>query len=129
MKKHFSFTIGLFLVIFTSLHCFAASPKDPELSGKLGNGIRTIEVRASRYKFEPDPIAARLGEKVRLVVTSTDVVHGLSIPDYGINISLPEKEAVSAEFVADKAGVFHIFCSIYCGTGHSNMRGTLIVQE
>lgn len=25
MKKHFSFIIGLFLVMFTSLHCFAAS--------------------------------------------------------------------------------------------------------
>jgi len=146
MKKLFSFIIGLFLAMFTSLHCFAASPaeeqyakghphkttreisKNPELSGKLENGIRTIEVMASRYKFEPDPIVVRLGEKVRLVVTSTDVAHGLAISESKVNISVPAGETRSVEFIADKQGKLHAHCIVYCGPGHDHMHASFIVK-
>lgn len=99
------------------------------LSGKVdANGIRVIEVRASRYKFEPDPIVVKLGEKVRLLVTSTDVAHGLAITELKVNISVPAGETREIEFIADKKGTFHMHCSVYCGPGHGHMHGALIVQ-
>ena len=146
MKKHFSFIIGLFLVMFTSLHCFAASQaeeqyakgrhhkttreisKNPELSGKLENGIRIIEVKASRYKFEPDPIVVRLGEKVRLVITSTDVAHGIAIQEFNVKLSVPAGKTERIEFVANKQGEFHAYCSVYCGPGHGHMHASFIVE-
>ncbi len=144
--KHFSFIIGLFLVMFTSLYCFTASQaeeqyakarrhktireisKNPELSGKLEDGIRTIEVKASRYKFEPDPIVVKLGEKVRLVVTSTDVAHGIAISEFKVKLSVPAGKTESVEFVADKQGEFHAYCSVYCGPGHGHMHASFIVK-
>jgi heme/copper-type cytochrome/quinol oxidase subunit 2 len=36
-------------------------------------------------------------------------------------------DAVTVEFVADRAGTFDITCSEYCGTGHRAMKGKLIV--
>lgn len=133
MKKYLSFIIGLFLVMFMSLHCFAASPaeeisKHPEVSGKLDNGIRVIAVKASRYKFEPDPIVVRLGEKVRLVVTSTDVAHGIVIQEFNVKLSIPAGKTERIEFIADKQGEFQAYCSVYCGSGHGRMRASFIVK-
>jgi cytochrome c oxidase subunit 2 len=102
--------------------------KNLELSGKVENGIRVIEVKASQYKFEPDPIIVRLGEKVRLVVTSIDVAHGLAIPEFNINLPVAAGKIESLEFIADKKGLFHVHCSVYCGSGHAHMHASFIVQ-
>ncbi|MFA4889031.1 MAG: cupredoxin domain-containing protein [Candidatus Omnitrophota bacterium] len=144
MKKNFSFIIALFLLAFVSSYCFAANPieeqhhksrhqqkkegEEFELSGKLENGIRIIEVKASRYKFEPDPIVVRLGEKVRLIVTSTDVAHGIAIQEFNVKLSVPAGETERIEFIADKQGEFHAYCSVYCGPGHGHMHASFIVK-
>ena len=36
-------------------------------------------------------------------------------------------EAVTVEFVADRAGSFDFTCAEYCGTGHARMKGRLVV--
>ncbi len=147
MKKHFSFLIGLFLVMFMGLYCLAASTAQEqsakggrrhkmtreysdhsEFSGKLENGIRVIEIKAARYKFEPDPIVVRLGEKVHLVVTSTDVAHGIVISEFKINLAVPAGKTESVEFMADKKGSFYAYCSVYCGFGHGQMRASFVVK-
>jgi cytochrome c oxidase subunit 2 len=102
---------------------------DVSLSGVVENGLRVIEVKASQYKFEPDPIVVKLGERVRLVVTSADVAHGIAIDDFNVNLSVPEKQTKEVEFTADKKGTFHAHCSVYCGTGHARMHGAFIVKE
>ena len=101
---------------------------DYELSGKIEDGARIVEVKASRYKFEPDPIVVKYGEKVRLVATSADVEHGIAIAEFGVNLSMPQGKASVAEFIADKKGRFHVRCSVYCGPGHGHMHGELIVK-
>ena len=67
------------------------------------------------------------GDKVRLLVTSLDVPHGLSIPEYGINERLDPGKTVTVEFTADKTGSFTAFCSVFCGAGHSKMGGQIVV--
>lgn len=138
MKKYFISIVALFLLMLASSYGFAASPKDEqqqktdgariELSGKVENGIRIVELKASRYKFEPDPIVVALGEKVRLVVTSLDVAHGMAIPEFNVNLSVPAGKTETVEFVADKKGDFRAFCNIYCGPGHAGMQASFIVK-
>lgn len=144
MRKHFIFISALFLLVFGSSYCFAANPMEeqhhkshlqPEkeeaelkLSGKLENGIRVIEVKASRYKFEPDPIVVRLGERARLVVTSTDVAHGIAISEFNVKLSVPAGKTESVDFVADKKGSFRTYCSVYCGPGHGHMQASLVIK-
>lgn len=99
-----------------------------ELSGWVEDGVRVIEVKASRYQFEPDPIIVKLNELVRLVVSSTDVTHGLAISEFKVNISIPAGKIASVEFIADKKGTFHAYCSVYCGPGHGHMHANFIVQ-
>ncbi|MEK6727848.1 MAG: DUF1573 domain-containing protein [Candidatus Omnitrophota bacterium] len=101
----------------------------PALSGEMQNGVRLIKVIASKYKFTPDPIVIKSGEKARLSITSVDITHGLAISEFNVNAVIRPKETAVVEFVADKEGKFKIFCSVYCGPGHSHMQGTLTVLK
>jgi heme/copper-type cytochrome/quinol oxidase subunit 2 len=90
--------------------------------------IREIEVTAKQFEFSPNPIRVKLGENVRLKITSIDVTHGFSLPEFGINETLNPNETVSVEFQATKKGEFPFTCSVFCGSGHTGMKGTLIVE-
>lgn len=136
MRKYGSVFIILNLFLIITAYSFAepimqkeaASSSDAAVSGKLENGIRVVEVKAQKYKFIPDPIVVNLGEKVRLVVTSLDVTHGLAIDEFGINIILNPHQVRTVEFTANKKGAFRIYCSVYCGSGHEHMQANLIVK-
>jgi len=105
-----------------------AGTVESSLSGRLENGVRVIELKASKFKFEPDPIVVKKGEKIRFVAKSTDVTHGIAIPEFKVNLVMPtDKEAV-VEFIADKTGEFRTNCSVFCGMGHGKMKGKLIVK-
>ena len=125
--------IVLVLIIFVSPFFITAcsvkgNEHNTELSGKVENGVRIINVSAYRYKFEPDPIMVRSGEKVRLLVTAADVSHGLAIPDFKVNLAVDADKTGSVEFIADKKGTFQAHCSVYCGSGHGHMHAAFIVK-
>ncbi len=87
-----------------------------------------VEMVARQFSFEPNTIRVKRGDKVRLKIKSVDVVHGLALPDFGVNEVLEPGKEVTVEFVATEKGTFPFICSIYCGAGHSSMRGQLIVE-
>ena len=89
---------------------------------------RTVEVVVKRFSFEPARVEVTEGERVRLVVKSGDGVHGIEIKKFKINQKVPRGgEAVTIEFVAAAAGEYPILCSEYCGDGHEDMKGMLVV--
>ena len=89
---------------------------------------RTIEVLARRFTFEPSQIEATEGERLRIVVRSGDGVHGFEIEKFKVSEEIPRGgEPVVIEFTVDDAGTFPIVCSLFCGDGHGDMKGALIV--
>jgi cytochrome c oxidase subunit 2 len=89
---------------------------------------RTIEVVAKKFEFEPSRIEVTEGERVKLVVKSADGVHGVAIKKFKVSKRVPRGgEPVTIEFVASAAGEYPILCSEYCGDGHEDMKGTLVV--
>jgi len=90
--------------------------------------VKEFKITAKQFEFEPSTIEVNKGDKVRLIVTSTDVPHGIAIKEYGINEQLLVGKPVTIEFTADKEGSFTAYCSVFCGSGHSNMKGKLIVK-
>ena len=95
--------------------------------GNTGN-VKEISITARQWGFDPNPIVVNKGDKVKLNIKSIDVTHGFSLPDFGINSKLNPGQTTTVEFTADKTGTFTFFCSVQCGEGHSNMKGTLIVN-
>jgi cytochrome c oxidase subunit II len=90
---------------------------------------RVIEVVAKRFAFEPAEVEVTVGEKVTLAVRSADGVHGVEIKKFKVKKEIPRGgEPVMIEFTATEAGRFPIVCSEYCGNGHDDMKGTLVVN-
>ena len=91
---------------------------------------RTIEVSAGEFRFQPDVIEVTEGERVVIKARVTDGrKHGFAIKELGVKAALPKTgEAVPIEFVAGAPGTYTIACSVYCGSGHSRMKGRLVVS-
>lgn len=98
-------------------------------SGTQEEPPRTIAIVATRFAFEPSRIEVTEGERVRLVLTSGDGVHGIEIKKFKVNAKIPRGgDPVTIEFVATAAGQYPILCSEYCGKGHDSMKGLLVVN-
>ena len=110
------------LVSALSSVCIAKAPSDSA-------GEREIKITARKYQFSPKTISVSRGERVRLVVTAEDVDHGFGIHEFGIEQEIKAKQTKVIELTADKVGRFEFVCSEYCGEGHNDMTGVLIVTE
>ncbi|TSC84375.1 MAG: cytochrome c oxidase subunit II [Parcubacteria group bacterium Gr01-1014_13] len=92
-------------------------------------GLRTeFIITAKQWSFSPSVIKVKKGDTVVLKLTSSDVKHSISIPDFGITAEIKPKETKTIEFVADKVGTFKFICGMPCGVGHMGMTGTIVVE-
>lgn len=90
---------------------------------------RTIEVTASRFTFTPNVIMAKAGERVVLEVKSVDFIHGMNFPDFKIRADLIPGRVNRIELPAQQAGIYEFLCDNFCGDGHEDMHGKLVVTD
>ena len=96
--------------------------------GETAADVKMFDVIASKFKFEPATITVAQGDRVRLRLHSADRTHAFAIKALRVKTLIPSGgEAVTVEFVADRAGSFDFTCAEYCGTGHARMKGRLVV--
>src|SRR5580765_1470699 len=89
--------------------------------------VHEIQVTASRFAFAPDAIQVNAGEPVRIVIRSSDGVHGFAIQKLKINVLVPKGgDPAIVEFTAPPAGRYDIDCSEFCGRGHGSMKAALV---
>ncbi len=88
---------------------------------------RHLRIKASQFKYTPSVISVNPGDRVTIDLTTTDVVHGLYVDDYGLNITADPGQTTRLTFVADKAGTFALRCFAPCGPLHPFMVGKLNV--
>ena len=67
------------------------------------------------------PMVVPVGKRVRLLVTSNDVIHGWYVPQLGINQYGIPGFVKDTWFTADRAGVYRGQCSQICGKEHGYM--------
>jgi cytochrome c oxidase subunit 2 len=79
--------------------------------------------------MEKPLIEVSKGDLVVLKLTSSDVVHGFSLKDFGVFITegIHPGKVRLVSFRADKVGSFTFSCNAICGDNHKNMQGTLVV--
>lgn len=118
-------------------------PKSKEKPGiRMKDGVKEIHVKAFSYGYIPRQIRVNKGDKVRIFVTNIDRAAGITKnPDvtmgfliygpYGLrtNLDAPRGVTAVAEFVADIAGEYAIFCQHFCGPLHLEMRGSFFVDD
>ena len=87
-----------------------------------------IRISAKKFEFHPDKVTARVGRPVTLVLTSEDRIHGFKMPDLGLRADIVPGQETRLTLVPDKPGRFAFLCDVFCGDGHEDMEGTLIVE-
>lgn len=91
--------------------------------------IKEFAIVGRQYTWDPTVIKVKQGDTVRLKITSKDVLHGIVIPELGIdNTDIPVGETKTVEFTASKKGRFEFLCSTFCGDRHIDMTGVIIVE-
>jgi len=137
VKKEFAALVFLLLLLVACRQQTATQPQP--LPAQLSQSAQTVpsqpegalkefSINAKKWVFDPATIEVNRGDRVRLRITSSDVTHGIGIAEYGVNVELPANQEVVVDFTADRAGEFPFFCTVFCGKGHSDMRGLLIVR-
>ncbi len=94
-----------------------ATPRD-QIEEYAGPG----KAKNENYLLEVDrPLVVPVGKKVRLLVTSNDVIHGWYVPQLGVNQYGIPGFVKDAWFTADKPGIYRGQCSQICGKEHAYM--------
>lgn len=106
------------------------------------DGVKEVRVKAFSYGYIPRQVRVNKGDKVRLIVTNIDKAAGITknpevIMGYNINgpyglktmITSPRGVSAVAEFVADFAGEWEVYCQHFCGPLHLEMRGAFFVDD
>ncbi len=78
---------------------------------------------------EINELHLKVGQKVKITVTSEDVIHSFGVPAFRDKIDAVPGRYVSTWYHPTKPGRYHLFCDQLCGIGHSQMIGTVIVME
>ena len=70
-----------------------------------------------------------VGRKIKLTMTTEDVLHDFSIPAFRTKADVVPGRYTYLWFEATKPGKYHLFCAEYCGLNHSGMGGWIYVME
>jgi cytochrome c oxidase subunit 2 len=83
-----------------------------------GNGVR-----------ENNTLHVPVGRPIKLTMISQDVLHAFYIPAFRVQEHVVPGRYTQLWFTATKAGEYHLFCNMYCGTQHSEMGGKVVAME
>jgi cytochrome c oxidase subunit 2 len=97
---------------------------------RTGEDEYDVYVLAQRFSYQPgtgQPIRIPAGSTVTFHVASKDVLHGFELAGTNVNtMAIPGQVAtLTAEF--DEPDQYGIICNEYCGEGHHEMAGEVVV--
>ena len=90
---------------------------------------QVIKIVAKKFDYTPNVIKLKKGVPVVLEFTTLDIIMGFKVPDLGIRTDIVPGKVSRVRLVPDKVGTFPFVCDIFCGSGHEDMTGTIIVSE
>ena len=90
---------------------------------------RVIHINAKKFDFSPDSITLKKGEPVVFEISSADREHGFNLRAFGVRANISPGKVSRIRFTPDKTGKFTFSCDVFCGDGHEEMTGTVVVTE
>ncbi|MBI1899072.1 MAG: cytochrome c oxidase subunit II [Acidobacteria bacterium] len=97
-----------------------------------------VQVTAKKWQWQfeyPDgmrtlnELHVPLGKPVRLVMTAEDVLHSFYVPSFRVKHDVIPNRYTEVWFEPTKAGTHQVFCTEYCGKGHSDMLAKIVVED
>jgi cytochrome c oxidase subunit 2 len=102
-----------------------------EYRGRIIPEGEDIYLAAIQWAWIPNELRLKAGVTYRIIISSGDVLHGFSlIGDDGTvyNLMVMPGMAYVMYIKFDKPGVYEVRCNEFCGLGHQNMVGRIIVE-
>jgi cytochrome c oxidase subunit 2 len=104
-------------LIFTVASSFADQPE------------QVIKITAKKFEYSPNEIRVKKGVPIVLELTSLDRLHGFNCPEWNIRSDINPGQVATVRFTPQQSGTFEFFCDNFCGEGHDNMTGKIIVED
>jgi cytochrome c oxidase subunit 2 len=92
-------------------------------------GEQVVHVTARKFAYEPSRIVVHRGVPVVLELTALDREHGFKLPALGLSARIEPGTTTELRFVPTTTGEFPFACNVFCGSGHDDMAGELVVVE
>lgn len=124
--------LGLALFTFfwsTAVFFNIARPPDNALQMYVVGKQWMWKVQHPEGVREINSLHVPLGQPVKLLMATEDVIHSFYIPAFRMKADVVPGKYTSMWFKPTKTGTFHLFCAEYCGTKHSGMIGEVVVME
>jgi cytochrome c oxidase subunit 2 len=86
-----------------------------------------IRITARKWSFTPDEIHLIVGQPVILELVSLDVTHGFNAPDLGVRVDVERGKSIQIPVRPERVGTFTFHCDVFCGDGHEEMSGRIVV--
>ncbi len=99
-----------------------------ETSEPSGSETTVVAMTVENFKFSPNVIRVKKGDKLTIRLTDTAGVHGIGIRDLNISVGIAMGETKDIEIPTDTAGTFAFRCNVPCGPGHMDMTGQIIIE-
>jgi len=79
-------------------------------------------------QHEINALHVPINRPVQLTMISQDVFHSFSIPAFRVKREVIPGRYTTVWFTATQPGSYHLFCTQYCGTLHSQMIGEIVAM-
>jgi len=90
---------------------------------------RHFTIDAGRNQYNPAVLKVNRGDLVSIDLVATDVVHGLAIDGYNLEVTAEPGKTAHLDFMADRQGTFRFRCTVTCGNLHPFMVGKIEVGQ
>lgn len=122
----------VFMLIFAwgaKLYFSSNRPPDNTLDVRVVGKQWMWKFQHPSGKREINELHVPIGQPVRLLMISEDVIHSMFVPAFRVKHDVLPGSYNQLWFEANRLGEFHLFCAEYCGTEHSKMTGRVVVME
>ena len=90
---------------------------------------KVIKISSKRFEYKPSMVKLKKGVPVVLELVTEDIVMGFNLPDFGVRADIVPGKVARVKFTPDKTGTFIFLCDIFCGNGHEEMKGNIVVVD
>ena len=119
----------LSVIVLPALGCRPGPSPEPESTVAPAVVEQLVRMTAKRFEYSPAEVHVRRGVPVVLEITSLDHVHGFAAPDFDLRSDLPPGVVTRLRFLPERAGRFGFHCDVFCGSGHEDMSGEIVVDD
>ena len=90
---------------------------------------QVVHMTAKKFEYTPNQITLKKGVPVVLEITALDRDHGFKVPELGVRADLKSGQVTRVRIVPDRTGTFEFRCDVFCGSGHEDMSGEIVVVD